>query len=191
MENSNPSVDVGLDLRLAARLKMLRQERAWSLDDLAGRAGISRATLSRLENGEVSPTASVLGKLCAAHGMTLSRLMLMVEDDFAACVPEAAQSVWVDDSVGFTRRSVSPPSQRLAGEVLACELAADARIHYEQSPRPGLEHHLLMLDGELSVTVDGQAHRLQPGDCLRYQLFGASTFVTPPHRGARYLLFIV
>ncbi|MGN6661499.1 MAG: XRE family transcriptional regulator, partial [Achromobacter mucicolens] len=27
--------------------------------------------------------------------------------------------------------------------------------------------------------------------CLRYQLFGASTFVTPPHRGARYLLFIV
>ncbi|MGE8666492.1 MAG: helix-turn-helix domain-containing protein [Achromobacter mucicolens] len=191
MENINPSVDAGLDLRLAARLKTLRQERGWSLDDLAGRAGISRATLSRLENGEVSPTASVLGKLCAAHGMTLSRLMLMVEDDFAACVPEAAQSVWVDDSVGFTRRSVSPPSQRLAGEVLACELAADARIHYEQSPRPGLEHHLLMLDGELSVTVDGQAHRLQPGDCLRYQLFGASTFVTPPHRGARYLLFIV
>ena len=191
MENINPSVDAGLDLRLAARLKTLRQERGWSLDDLAGRAGISRATLSRLENGEVSPTASVLGKLCAAHGMTLSRLMLMVEDDFAACVPEAAQSVWVDDSVGFTRRSVSPPSQRLAGEVRACELAADARIHYEQSPRPGLEHHLLMLDGELSVTVDGQAHRLQPGDCLRYQLFGASTFVTPPHRGARYLLFIV
>ncbi|MCC3263672.1 hypothetical protein LLE87_36465, partial [Paenibacillus polymyxa] len=60
-----------------------------------------------------------------------------------------------------------------------------------QSPRPGLEHHLLMLDGELSVTVDGQAHRLLPGDCLRYQLFGASAFVTPPHRGARYLLFIV
>ena len=191
MENINPSVDAGLDLRLAARLKSLRQERGWSLDDLAGRAGISRATLSRLENGEVSPTASVLGKLCAAHGMTMSRLMLMVEDDFAACVPEAAQSVWVDDSVGFTRRSVSPPSQRLAGEVLACELAAGARIHYEQSPRPGLEHHLLMLDGELSVTVDGQADRLRPGDCLRYQLFGASTFVTSPHRGARYLLFIV
>lgn len=191
MENTNASADAGLDLRLAARLKTLRQERGWSLDDLAGRAGISRATLSRLENGEVSPTASVLGKLCAAHGMTMSRLMLMVEDDFAACVPEAAQSVWVDDSVGFTRRSVSPPSQRLAGEVLACELAADARIHYEQSPRPGLEHHLLMLDGELSVTVDGQAHRLLPGDCLRYQLFGASAFVTPPHRGARYLLFIV
>lgn len=183
--------DVGLDLRLANRLKMLRQDRGWSLDDLAGRAGISRATLSRLENADVSPTASVLGKLCAAYGMTMSRLMLMVEDDFVAWVPERAQAVWVDDSVGFRRRSVSPPAQRLAGEVLACELAADAHIAYEQSPRPGLEHHLLMLDGELSITVDGQAHQLLPGDCLRYQLFGASAFTTPPHSGARYLLFIV
>lgn len=191
MEKSTTAADAGLDHRLAARLKMLRQDRGWSLDDLAGRAGISRATLSRLENAEVSPTASVLGKLCAAYGLTMSRLMLMVEDDFVARVPEQAQAVWVDDSVGFRRRSVSPPSQRLAGEVLACELAANARIAYEQSPRPGLEHHLLMLDGELSITVDGQAHRLLPGDCLRYQLFGASAFATPPHSGARYLLFIV
>ena len=30
-----------------------------------------------------------------------------------------------------------------------------------------------------------------PGDCLRYQLFGPSAFVTPANSGARYLLFIV
>ncbi|QVQ26519.1 helix-turn-helix domain-containing protein [Achromobacter deleyi] len=190
MENT-VSPDPDLDRRIAARLKTLRQDRGWSLDDLAGRAGVSRATLSRLENAEVSPTASVLGKLCAAHGMTMSRLMLLVEDDFVAWVPQRAQAVWVDDSVGFRRRSVSPPAQRLAGEVLACELDANASIAYDQSPRPGLEHHLLMLEGELSITVDGQAHKLLPGDCLRYQLFGASAFATPPHSGARYLLFIV
>ncbi len=48
-----------------------------------------------------------------------------------------------------------------------------------------------MLEGELSIRVDGQAHALGPGDCLRYQLYGASAFDTPPHSGARYLLFIV
>lgn len=189
MENTN--LDTDLDRRIAQRLKALRQERGWSLDELAGVAGVSRATLSRLENAEVSPTAAVLGKLCAAHGLTMSRLMMMVEDDFAPLVPEHAQAVWVDDSAGFRRRSVSPPAQKLAGEVLACELAPGARIAYEQSPRPGLEHHLLMLEGELRITVDGQTYDLAPGDCLRYQLFGASLFVTPPHRGARYLLFIV
>ncbi|OAS99212.1 XRE family transcriptional regulator [Achromobacter xylosoxidans] len=190
MENS-PAPDFDLDQRLAGRLKALRAERGWSLDELAARAGISRATLSRLENAEVSPTASVLGKLCGAHGMTMSRLLRMVEDDFAPLVPGAAQAVWVDGATGFRRRSVSPPSQKLAGEVLACELPAGAHIEYEQSPRAGLEHHLVMLEGELSIRVDGQAHALGPGDCLRYQLYGASAFDTPPHSGARYLLFIV
>ena len=100
MEN-HPEFDQGLDMRIASRLKGLRQERGWSLDELAGRAGVSRATLSRLENAEVSPTASVLGRLCAAYGLTMSRLMLMVEDDFAPLVPESAQPVWVDASAGF------------------------------------------------------------------------------------------
>jgi len=185
------TIDADLDRRIAQRLKALRQERGWSLDELAGLAGVSRATLSRLENADVSPTASVLGKLCAAHGLTMSRLMMMVEDDFVPLVPEREQTVWIDDSAGFRRRSVSPPAQQLAGEVLACELAAGARIAYDHSPQPGLEHHLLMLEGELHITVDGQTHALAPGDCLRYQLFGASLFITPPHRGARYLLFIV
>ena len=188
MEN-NPEFDHGLDMRIASRLKGLRQERGWSLDELAGRAGVSRATLSRLENAEVSPTASVLGRLCAAYGLTMSRLMLMVEDDFAPLVPESAQPVWVDASAGFRRRSVSPPAAALAGEVLACELDAGARIEYPQPPRPNLEHHLLMLEGALHITVDGRRHG-RPGDCLRYQLAGASLFETPRDSGAR-LLFIV
>ena len=57
-----------IDKQIAQRLKSLRAERDWSLDELAKRSGVSRATLSRLENAEVSPTASVLGKLCAALG---------------------------------------------------------------------------------------------------------------------------
>ena len=67
-----------MDRLIAQRLKALRGERAWSLDELGARSGVSRATLSRLENGETSPTTAVLGRLCSAYGMTLSRLMLMV-----------------------------------------------------------------------------------------------------------------
>ena len=100
----------------------------------------------------------MLGRLCAAYGLTMSRLMLMVEDDFAPLVPESAQPVWVDASAGFRRRSVSPPAAALAGEVLACELDAGARIEYPQPPRPNLEHHLLMLEGALHITVDGRRH---------------------------------
>lgn len=180
-----------IDRRIAQRLKALRSERGWSLEALARLSGVSRATLSRLENAEVSATASVLGRLCAAYGLTMSRLMLMVEDDFAPLVRNSAQTLWTDPKVGFRRRNVSPPNQTLAGEVLECTLEPGTRIAYDDPPRPGLEHHLLLLEGRLQVTVDGQGHALEPGDCLRYQLFGESVFETDEAGGARYLLFIL
>lgn len=187
----NALLENDTDHRLARRLKSLRSERGWSLDELAGRSAVSRATLSRLENAEVSPTASVLGKLCAAYGLTMSRLMRMVEDDFTPLVRRSEQIVWNDASVGFRRRSISPPAQPLAGEALECALDPGARIAYDLPPRPGLEHHLILLEGRLSVSLDGHNHDLLPGDCLRYQLFGPSVFATGEACGARYILFIV
>jgi transcriptional regulator with XRE-family HTH domain len=187
-----PDLDTeAIDDRIARRLRALRAERGWSLDALAQRSGVSRATLSRLENAEVSPTTSVLGKLCAAYGLSVSRLMHLVEDGFAPAVRRAEQPVWADPEIGFRRRSVSPPARPLAGEAVECTIDPDTTITYDAPSRPGLEHHLVMLEGRLTVTVDGQPHTLRTGDCLRYQLYGPSAFVTPAGTGARYLLFMV
>jgi transcriptional regulator with XRE-family HTH domain len=180
-----------LDALIAQRLKSLRSERGWSLDELASLSQVSRATLSRLENAEVSPTASVLGKLAAAYGLTISRLLQMVEEQFEPVIRAEAQMLWTDASVGFRRRAVSPPSQRLAGEVLQCDLSPGARIDYDHPPRAGLEHHLVVLEGRLCVTIDRRTHELQSGDCLRYQLSGSSAFATPPDSGAKYFIFLV
>jgi hypothetical protein len=57
----------------------------------------------------------VLGKLCAVYGLTPSRLMHLVEDDFPALVPHNTQPVWTDPETGFRRRTVSPPARALAG----------------------------------------------------------------------------
>lgn len=69
------------DLRLAERLAELRVSQGWSLEQLAQMTGISRATLSRVERAETSPTASLLGKLSAAYGLTTSRLLMALEDN--------------------------------------------------------------------------------------------------------------
>jgi transcriptional regulator with XRE-family HTH domain len=183
--------DAAIDRRIAQRLKSLRGERGWPLDELAKRSGVSRATLSRLENAEVSPTASVLNKLCAAYGLSMSRLMHMVEDSFAPLVRRDAQALWTDAEVGFRRRSVSPPARALAGEAIEGALSPGVRIEYDFAPRPGLEHHLVLLEGALQITVGGGTHDLKAGDCLRYQLFGPSAFETPKKSGARYILFMV
>jgi transcriptional regulator with XRE-family HTH domain len=180
----------GTDARLARRLRELRLERRWSLEDLAARSGVSRATLSRTENHEVSPTAAVLGRLCAAFELTMSRLLAQVEPDGAGLVRKADQPVWTDPETGFRRRSLSPPSPGLECELLACELPPGAHIAYPAPPRAGLEHHLYLRSGALELTVDGHTHVLAEEDCLRYRLHGASAFRVLGERPARYILAI-
>jgi transcriptional regulator with XRE-family HTH domain len=178
------------DSRLAERLRELRRGRRWSLDELAALSGVSRASLSRIENGEVSPTASVLGRLAGAHGTTVSRLLADIEGDASALVARADQPEWVDPLTGFRRRSVSPPSNAFDCEVLMCELPAGARIDYPLPPRLGLEHHLYLMEGALELTIEGRVHRLSAGDCLRYKLIGASAFLAAGRRPARYILVL-
>ena len=67
-----------LSARLAQRLR-LERDRGWSLADLAERSGVSKATISKIERAEVSPTAVVLVRLASAFDLTLAGLMLRAE----------------------------------------------------------------------------------------------------------------
>jgi len=180
-----------LAIRLADRLKQLRRDRGWSLDQLARRSRVSRATLSRLENADVSPTTDVLGRLCTVYALSMSRLIAMAEEPFRAVIHRAGQSLWTDADAGFRRRSVSPPCGALVAEVLECELCVGACLSYPAPAISGQEHHLIMLQGYLEITVEGQMYQLSAGDCLRYQLFGASEFRTTEEQPARYMLVLV
>lgn len=180
-----------LDARLAARVAELRVARGWSLDDLAGRTGVSRSTLSRLERAEISPTASLLGKLCTAYGWTMSRLLAEVEAEPPAVVRAADQVCWQDESSGFTRRSVSPPHPGLRGELIEAVLAEGADLSYDAPPVTGMEQHVWVLDGRLELTDDRTPHRLDAGDCLRFRLRGATRFHNPGPGPVRYAVFVV
>ncbi|WP_061797648.1 helix-turn-helix domain-containing protein [Serratia ficaria] len=186
-------MDNGLDnadLRLAQRLADLRQRHGWSLEELAQRTAISRATLSRVERGETSPTASLMNRLCAAYGLTMSRLLSEIEDEPPELLRREQQPVWVDGASGFHRRSVSPPAALYRAEFVEGRLEAGALIDYDMPSIPALEHHLWLLAGSLELTLEGRTFRLAPGDCLRYRLFGASRFHVPGAESAHYTLVI-
>lgn len=181
-----------LDLRLASRLAELRTGRGWSLDELARRADVSRSTLSRLERAEISPTATLLGRLCRAYGRTMSQLLAEVEEgDGGGLVRAAEQAVWTDPDSGFVRRSVSPPLSGLRAELVEGTLPPGAAIDYDGPSVPGLEQHLWLLSGRLGLTLQDGTHHLAPGDCLRFRLWGRSAFHCPGPDPARYVLALV
>ena len=180
-----------IERRIAQRLAQLRGERGWSLEALAERTGISRATLSRLERSELSPTAAMLGQLCAAYGWTLSRLMAEAEARPPRAVRAAEQATWTDPESGYRRRIVSPPSPGLRGELVEVHMPAGASVTFDAAPVVGLEHHVWMLDGSLTLEVGGSVFHLRPGDCLRYVLSGSTRFRCTGKRHARYLVALV
>ena len=180
-----------IERRIARRLARLRTERGWSLEALAERTGISRATLSRLERAELSPTAAMLGKLCTVYGWTLSRLIADVETQPPNLVPAAEQTEWTDPESRYRRRLVSPPGPGLRGELVEVHIPAGATVAFETSPLPGLEHHLWMLDGSLTLEVEGSVFQLRARDCLRYVLNGPTRFHGAGRRGGRYIIAMV
>lgn len=179
-----------IDSRIARRLAGLRAERGWTLEGLSARTAISRATLSRIERGELSATAAMLNKLCAQYGWTVSRLMAEAESGPPTVVRAGKQITWKDPETGYIRRVVSPPHPDLKAELVEVTLPAGSTVSYDVSPLPRLEHHLWMLEGVLTLEIQGTVFRLEKGDCVRYVLAGPSRFVCGK-RPARYLISMV
>jgi transcriptional regulator with XRE-family HTH domain len=186
----NEDVDP-VDTRLGARLAELRAQRGWSLGELADRSGVSRSTLSRAERAEISPTASLLNRLCAVYGRTMSQLLSEVEAEPAPVLRAADQPVWHDQASGFVRRSVSPPHPALRGELVEARLSPGADIAYDRPPVTGLEQHIWILEGALDVTAQDTDHHLGTGDCLRMRVWGPTRFRCAAPEGVRYLLAVV
>ena len=191
MPGTTAQADADIETRIARRLARLRAERKWSLEALAEQTGISRATLSRLERAELSPTAAMLGKLCTVYGWTLSRFMAEAETRAPNLVPARDQAEWKDPASGYRRRIVSPPVSGLRGELVEVRMPPGASVSFDASPIAGLEHHLWMLDGSLTLEVEGSPFWLRAGDCLRYVLAGPTRFKNPGKREARYLVAMV
>lgn len=60
---------------VSERVKALRQERNWSLEDLAASSGVSRSMLSQIERNAANPTLAVTCKIALAFGMSLAEFV--------------------------------------------------------------------------------------------------------------------
>lgn len=61
-------------LDLGARVRQLRKDRDWTLEQAAKQAGLARSTLSKIENGQMSPTYDALKKLATGLQITVPQL---------------------------------------------------------------------------------------------------------------------
>ena len=77
VEDAPEPVDLG------ARVRELRKAQGWTLEQAARRAGLARSTLSKIENGQMSPTYHALRKLAEGLGIPVPQLFTPAARDRA------------------------------------------------------------------------------------------------------------
>ncbi|MFT4066451.1 helix-turn-helix domain-containing protein [Paraburkholderia sp.] len=157
---------IDLTQAISARVKVEREARNWSLSELAERSGVSKAMISKIERGEASPTATVLGRLSGAFGLTLSTLLALAEQTGERLVRHADQALWQDPETGYTRRRISPPTGGVL-ELLEIELPAGVKVPYPSDAFVFQHQQIWVMQGVLVFREGSRTYRLETGDCLQ------------------------
>jgi transcriptional regulator with XRE-family HTH domain len=176
---------------LGAKLASARAERGWSLAELARRAGVSTASVHKIEKGGMTPTIATLMKVAAALGTSVS---YFIDEDVA--VP-AAIVVRGDERARLYTSKTGIALDNVSGRYGRYRLAgAEARIEPRANSGPDAMRHpgeelVYVLAGAMCFTVDGEPIHLGPGDSIHFRTDRPHTWENPSERPARALWFMV
>ena len=180
--------DDAIEGRIAANLRRRREELGLSLAQLAARSGVSKAMIAKVESGLSSPTAGLLGRLCAGLGVTLSTLMIEAEASEVSHQPAARQPTWRDPATGLERTLVAAASPFSQVEIARLKLPVGTVVEYSLAPARGIRQHIVMLSGQLVFTIGGETTELGPGDSLFAIVDRPTRFEVPGTSPPEYLV---
>lgn len=176
-----------LGQRLAQRIRLERDGRGWSLADLAERSGVSRATISKIERAEVSPTAAVLVRLASAFDLTFAGLLLRAEGERERVSRAAGQPVWRDPETGYLRKQIfSRPDHPV--ELVRVELPPKQRVTLPASSYAHIRQLVWVQSGGLVVSEGHERQTLAAGDCLGFGPPAETTFVNEGNTTCVYVV---
>ncbi|ALN74458.1 XRE family transcriptional regulator [Aureimonas sp. AU20] len=173
--------------RLAQHIRREREARGWSLSELAARSDVSKAAISKIERGEVSPTAGVLVRLAEAFGLTLAGLLVRAEGDEARLQRSGHQSWWTDPETGYRRRQAFARSWHPV-EIVDVELPPGGRVVLPASSYSRIRQVVRVTQGRLRLSEGGELFDLGPGDCLGFGAPGEVTFSNESDAACFYLV---
>ena len=172
---------------MAQRLRLERDSRGWSLAQLAEQSGVSKASISKIERAEVSPTAVILVRLAAAFNLTLAGLMLRAEGQGERLVRAAEQPVWRDPESGYLRRQIfSRPDHPV--EIVRVELPAGQRVTLPASSYAHIRQVVWVENGSLTLIEAGERFALDTGDCLGFGSPAEVTFANQTNSPCTYVV---
>jgi transcriptional regulator with XRE-family HTH domain len=178
-----------LTTAVAGHVRTLRTARGWSLDELAGRSGVSKGMVVQIEGARTNPSVGTLVRIADAFGVTVARLLEPAEER-AVHISSAddAPQLWRGAQGGFGRllRGTNDPN---FVELWEWHFAPGER-HASADHTPGTREVLHVLAGTLTVTVDGTDHDVSQGQTIDFRADRPHTYHNQTKTSVRTVMVV-
>ena len=184
---------LSLEIMVGAQVRALRQTLDMTLADLAQAAGISTGMLSKIENGQTSPSLATLQALAGALNMPLGSFFTTFDEKRDATFVKAGQGLTID------RRGTSKGHQyQLLGHGVRSPVRVEPyliTLDEGSDAFPIFQHEgtefIYMLQGRVAYAHGDQTYDLEPGDSLFFDAGAAHGPLELKSLPAVYLSIIV
>ena len=158
----------GGNIDLGSRVKQIRKRQAMAQKELAALVGVTPSTISQIESGTIYPSLPALYKI--AQVLAVPVATLFQERSRAASpvvftgrgVRQSLADLPKSDAVGFR---LSPANFDADAEPYMVEIPEGKKLGSHFFVHKGQEMGFL-LEGRMELDIDGQSHRVRPGDVI-------------------------
>ncbi len=152
---------------VARAVQALRIERGWSLDHLAGRAGVSKGVLVAIEQARSNPNLATLARISDAFGVPVTRLVeTSGEPGVTVTDATAARVLWHGEH-GGTGTIIGATDAPWAAELWTFRLEPGDSVGGDAHAAATREM-IWVRSGRIVLTVAGSRHEVGPQMCARF-----------------------
>lgn len=159
---------------IGAEVRRLRRRQELSARDLAERAGISVAMLSRIETGAAAPSVPTLDGIARGLGVPIARLFA-THDEVRDCIyVPAGQGLRVDRRGSRFGHDYQVLGKSLAGPIYLEPylITLDENSELNMSFQHEGTEFLFILSGSMRYRYQDKSYLLKPGDSLMFDSNG-------------------
>lgn len=152
-------IDQRVSRSLAEALRRFRAGRAWTLDELATRSGVSRRLIVQIEQGEANPSIGTLLRIADALEVTLTDLVSAQEATLVGVrAPSEASELWQGPAGGRALLEVS------RGPLELWSWTVEPGERHESEPHhPGALELIKVRGGTLTLDVGDESVQVKAG----------------------------
>jgi len=173
------------------RLRNLRQERGWTLSQLAERSGLAVSTISKAERGLISLTYDRMLSLARGIGVDMAEFFEAKGDSFArgsfAVAPKG--QFQRQETPTYVYEMLFPEIRHKAMVPMLGTLKAHDIMDFDDFVRHPGQEFLMVLEGAVTVYAEGKTPAtLRQGDCIYFDSSRGHLYASAGAEDARILL---